>query len=75
MPRCEKCGDTGIIETGNNDLPCDCSFGDTALFNIAWVEGPVTGAEMRRHFMNHSPERIGLSGKTILASSLPGRES
>jgi hypothetical protein len=56
---CPKCNDTGVIETGNNDLPCDCPKGDTALFNSAWVKGgPITGAQLKRHFLNNSPERI-----------------
>jgi len=67
---CSKCGGIGIWETGNNDLPCDCPAGDTALFNEAGVEGVVTGAEIRRHFFNNSPEPI--SGP-IKAEDLPGR--
>lgn len=56
-PKCTRCNDTGVIETGNNDLPCTCSAGDTALFNIAQVSGrPVTGAEVKRHYLNNSPE-------------------
>lgn len=70
---CKKCNDTGVIETGNNDLPCDCPAGATALFNEAGVDGPVTGDEIRRHFLNNSPEHIN-PGKTIPAWSLPGRK-
>jgi len=50
MAKCPKCNDTGVIETGNNDLPCDCPVGATALFDIAGVEGPVSGAENLRNF-------------------------
>ncbi|MBI4021934.1 MAG: hypothetical protein HY372_01120 [Candidatus Andersenbacteria bacterium] len=72
MPKCEKCNDTGVIETGNNDLPCDCPAGDTALFNNAWVKGgPTTGAEVKRHFLNNSLEPIN---KTVHVSELPGRK-
>jgi hypothetical protein len=71
---CKKCNDTGTIETGNNDLPCDCPAGETALFNLAGVIGQVAGKEIRRHFLNSSPEPIELGGVDILASSLPGRE-
>lgn len=46
--RCAKCGDTGVIETGNNDLPCNCPAGDMALFNTC--EGVKTGAEVRATF-------------------------
>jgi len=55
---CEKCKNIGIIVTGNNDLPCDCPAGNKALFNQCGVKGPVTGAELRRHFFNGSPEPI-----------------
>ena len=75
MPRCKKCNDTGVIETGNNDLPCDCPAGDRALFNVVGVKGPVTGAEMRRHFLNGSPEPIETGREDILASDLPGRKT
>lgn len=74
MPQCTKCNDTGVIETGNNDLPCDCPAGATALFNQAGVEGPVTGAEIRRHFLNSSPEPIMPGRNPIPDSSLPGRQ-
>ena len=74
MPKCRKCNDTGVIETGNNDLPCDCPAGDTALFNQAGVDGLVTGAEIRRHFLNSSPEPIRIGRKNIPVSSLPGRK-
>ena len=74
MPKCTKCNDTGVFETGNNDLPCDCPAGATALFNQADVEGPVTGAEIRRHFLNGSPEPIRTGRDPIPASSLPRRE-
>jgi CheY-like chemotaxis protein len=57
--KCPKCKGTGVIETGNNDLPCDCLAGDAALFNNAFASGgPVTGAEVKRHFLNTSPEPI-----------------
>jgi hypothetical protein len=71
MPNCKKCNDTGVIETGNNDLPCDCPAGDTALFNTCGVEGAVTGAEMKRYFLNDSPEPIKKSN--ICATELPSR--
>ena len=70
MVACKKCNDTGSIDTGNNDLPCDCPAADTALFNTAGVTGPVTGAELKRHFLNGSPEPID---HDIHASELPGR--
>lgn len=74
MVNCKKCNDTGIIETGNNDLPCECSAGKIAKFNVAGVEGSVTGEELRRHFLNFSPEPIKIGKDPILSSSLPGRK-
>ncbi len=73
MVICKTCNDTGVIETGNNDLPCDCPLGNTALFNQAGVIGQVTGAEVKRHFLNCSPEPINPGQKALHASSLPGR--
>ena len=71
--KCSYCNDTGVIETGNNDLPCDCKMGDKALFNDAQVVGgSVTGAEVKRHFLNNSPEKIE---KTIHISEIPGRKN
>lgn len=74
MPKCTNCNDTGVEETGNNDLPCNCPAGATALFNVAGVEGSVTGEEMQRHFFNGSPEPIEIGKDPIPASSLPGRQ-
>jgi len=71
---CEKCGGNGVIVTGNNDLPCDCPAGATALFNVCGVVGEVTGEELRRHFLNNSPEPIALGKEDISADSLPGRQ-
>jgi hypothetical protein len=75
MPKCKKCGDTGVIDTGNNELPCDCPAGAKAMFNVAGVRGKVTGEEVRRYFLNGSPEPIEPSGEDIPASSLPGRKN
>lgn len=71
MPICPKCNDTGVNKTGNNDLPCDCGAEDTALFNVAGVDGPVTGKEFRQHFLRSSPEPIE---KPVKATDLPGRK-
>ncbi len=72
MAACGKCVN-GVIDTGNNEIPCDCAAGNTALFRIASVDGVVTGAESRRHFHNGSPEPIATSGGRVSASTLPGR--
>lgn len=72
MEKCNKCNNTGIIETGNNDLPCDCEFGDKAMFNRAGITGPITGAEIKKHFLNNSPEPISIHGEKY-ASELPRR--
>jgi len=73
MSQCSKCNDTGVHDTGNNDLPCDCPAGETALFNQAGVIGPVTGAEIKRHFLNGSPEPLRIGRDSIRAEDLPGR--
>jgi CheY-like chemotaxis protein len=57
MTLCVKCSDSGVIDTGNNDLPCECPAGDTAVFYEACV-GSVTGAEIRKHYYNGSPEPL-----------------
>jgi len=56
MANCSRCKDTGVIDTGNNDLPCHCGAGDTAQFNVAGVRGPISGAEVKKHHLNGSPE-------------------
>lgn len=70
VPRCAQCNDTGVIETGNNDLPCSCPASDKAEFNVG-ADGPVTGAEVRRHFLNGSPEPLSTLGLRV--ADLPGR--
>ncbi len=74
MPKCTECNDTGVIETGNNDLPCECPAGANAKFNVAGVTGPVTGDEVRRHFLNGLPEPIEPGSEPISADNLPGRK-
>jgi len=68
---CLKCNNTGAIETGNNNLACDCPAGAKVLFSVAGVYGPVIGAEVQRHFLNYSPEPIQTP---IDTSDLPGRK-
>ena len=48
---CRRCDNTGVWETGNNDLPCDCVAGATALFSVCTANGVelMTGAESQRH--------------------------
>ena len=46
---CKYCRDTGFIDTGNNDLPCeDCSLGATCAF------GDESGMEV---FLSYNPPR------------------
>ena len=45
-PKCAKCRDSGVIETGNNDLPCDCPAGDRAVFNVAG-RGQMLGKDLK----------------------------
>ncbi len=73
MAKCKKCNNTGIIDTGNDDLPCDCDAGTSAQFNIAGVDGSVTGREVRMFFLNSSPFKMSTGKKNILAKSLPTR--
>lgn len=54
---CTRCQDTGVIETGNNDLPCNCVAGDVTQFNVAGV-GQIDGASVKRHHLNNSPEPL-----------------
>ena len=73
--KCSKCKDAGVIETGNNDLPCSCRSGDRSEFNVAGVRGSVTGAEVKQHFLNNSPDPIEPKGGIYIhASTLPGRQ-
>ena len=59
MAICEKCNDTGVIETGNNDVPCPCPAGDKAVFNVTG-EGHLTGAEIkRRNSLPQMPTKQG----------------
>lgn len=51
--KCPKCKDTGVWETGNNDLPCECPAGKTALFNVAGFAHPVRGADLDRLDRSH----------------------
>jgi hypothetical protein len=49
VPGCTWCSDTGVIETGSNDLPCEhCPAGRDALFNSAFHECPVRGDVLLR---------------------------
>ena len=75
MAACKICDDSGVIETGNNDLPCDCPAGKRAKFNVAGVRGLVSGEEVRRHFLNGSLEPINVGASDIAAESLPGRKT
>jgi hypothetical protein len=70
---CSKCNGTGSIETGNNDLPCDCRAGNSSQFNVAGVKGTVTGAEVKRHFLKDSPHRLPRKKGNLNAEDLPGR--
>ncbi len=45
---CPLCHDTGVIETGNNDMPCSCPAGDKATFNVAGINGPISGLELKK---------------------------
>ncbi len=78
MGFCPRCSNSGVIETGNNDLPCSCSAGDRALFNVTGVRDVVRGDQVKEHLLNDSPQKIHLKGdgqeQQIPASLLPGRK-
>ena len=48
-PKCERCDDTGVIDTGNNDFPCDCPAAETVIFNVMG-RGQVTGKQLLDEF-------------------------
>ena len=56
---CPKCRGTGVIETGNNDLPCDCPAGDTAEFSVCVQDDygykTMTGEETREFHAGIDP--------------------
>ena len=43
---CEVCNNTGSIDTGNNDEPCQCRHGDNAKFNVTG-RGVVSGRDLK----------------------------
>ena len=48
---CRKCGDTGINDLGNNDEPCECIAGDSAMFNdISY--GNILGKDLKEKLKN-----------------------
>lgn len=70
VPVCGKCRN-GVIETGNNDLPCDCPLGDTARFNTVDSAGrgvTISGAALRQTFVpQRNPAAAGI-GKVGMGS-------
>lgn len=44
--RCAECLDTGIVDTGNNEHPCDCPLGDAVTLNVAG-RGLVSGRQLK----------------------------
>lgn len=48
--QCQTCNDTGVEETGSNDLPCACPAGDTAKFSVCTRGGvkEFTGGQLKR---------------------------
>ena len=73
---CSICNDTGIDTTGNNDLPCSYPASNAVMFHIAGVKGDVSGTEVKRHFLNDSPESIevGTINNPFMAKDIPGRQ-
>ena len=60
---CQRCGDTGVLKYGDNAVPCGCPAGGTVEFY----------AEVRRHFLQRSPEPLGPEAGQLMADDLPGR--
>ncbi|OGN12730.1 MAG: hypothetical protein A3C71_01590 [Candidatus Yanofskybacteria bacterium RIFCSPHIGHO2_02_FULL_43_15c] len=44
MAKCTKCDDSGVIDTGNNIIPCECP---------AVLNGPFTKKELREYFASN----------------------
>ena len=58
---CKKCNDTGVIDTGNNDLPCDCV-----------AAGLGFAKELQALLNRHSCESTSNTPNCILARYLLG---
>ena len=59
---CKHCNDTGVNETGNNDLPCEeCALGATAIFNCTDGHGghQETGMQV---FLEYNPPHRPIPG-------------
>ena len=74
-PECVKCQDTGVIETGNNDIACGCPAGKTAVFNwghFTMLTEDEIQEKMRMRGLEKVREREAIWG---LASWLPSYAS
>jgi hypothetical protein len=75
MPaKCSKCNDTGVIVTGNNDLPCTCEAGDTARFN-SWnsdkqMTETVSGAQLKKE-LNYNSSTVVVPSLQSPPSKIP----
>ena len=62
-PICSKCNDTGVIVTGNNDLPCTCPAGNTAKFNtynfVTQKTETVSGDVVKKELLYNSSTEVG----------------
>lgn len=70
LAKCRECGDTGIIETGNNDIPCECPAGDTAVLFNAVGGIQQTGKEVRAEFAANAGERKRVVDELIHKSAI-----
>jgi len=68
LSKCNKCSDTGVIDTGNKKLACDCPAGDSAIFILG--RRIISGAEVKRHYNHQAREKIDFD---ICVDKLPGR--
>jgi len=70
VTKCSICNDTGVEDTGNNELPCVCPAGDTALFSVAGIKGPVPGGALKREYEMRSQRDAALAKVKALRAAL-----
>ncbi len=64
-PKCRKCRDKGKIVRARSTFPCECPSVLTAEFPFAGIAGPITGAEIKRHFAPNCPQPVFLGLRRI----------
>ena len=75
MPKCEKCGGAGEVESEDGHWsPCDCPAAMPAAYHVGGVEGEVTLAELHRHFLPGCSEPLRPGVDVERAENLPERK-